>query len=132
MVLEHIFVAVPVDARLTKRAAGKQLHESDSSFEQPARQKAAPSEFVRRLVAQAVHLVCRLRLGLQIGNLGDDGLHASGKLVASDAGLEQVASSPLAQVAAIHVVEQFSAGLLVLLGKRPATETGSGSGRPNS
>src|SRR5438552_3717429 len=54
VVLPHVLMAVPVDARIAERAAGKQLHEANPPLQQAPREQTAAAK-IRRF--GAIHAV---------------------------------------------------------------------------
>src|ERR1043166_4732283 len=102
MVLDHVFVAVPVDAWIAERPAREKLNESNAAFEQPARQQTAASELRGFGTIETVERLRGLRLLAKDGNFGDRELHSRRQLVTANPCGKRVVAGTLDEVLLIE------------------------------
>ena len=108
VVLPHVFVAIPVDARVAERAAGKELHETHASFQQPSSQQAAAAKIGRLGAIQPIKRMRVARFAGQIRNLRHRQLHPRRQFIAANAGGENVIAGSICLMLPVHRLEERS------------------------
>ena len=71
MILDHVFMAVPVVARTPKGTATEELYEANPLLQKPPGQKAGATEICSRLPVQAIQGLGVTSLGIKSGDLRD-------------------------------------------------------------